>query len=44
MREISEFAQLFLSGLMGYWIGSYIKKVSVEPGRVSGVAGWWNCP
>ena len=29
---------------MGYWVGSTIKQVPIEPGRVPGVAGGENAP
>lgn len=32
----------FLSWLIGYWVGPYIKKVSIKYGRVPRVGGWWN--
>jgi hypothetical protein len=40
-RENIEFTQKqnILSGLMSYWVGPNIKKVSIESGQVSEVAG-----
>ena len=29
---------------MGYWVGQNINKVSIKPGRVPGLAGWWLRP
>jgi len=35
---------LILSGFMGYCVRQNIKKISIEPGRVFGLAGWWFRP
>jgi len=44
MSENIMFAQIFFSGLMDYWVGRNMKKVSIKPGRVPGLAGWWLRP